>query len=127
MTALSNLSIDGLLRLEAASNKAGKTSMELVRTGYTFFSSSAVASSPNTSMFYDIAQKAAVNGTGPVRVNPDIVSESHVPPDGIDILTDPVAIQKLHPNIAKSVQSMMRVNRAGYVNVDLLGMSFIWT
>jgi glycine/D-amino acid oxidase-like deaminating enzyme len=124
MTALSNLSIDALLRLNAA---PGKTQMELVRTGYTFFSSAA-PSSTETSVFHEAAQKAARNGTGPVRVNPDIVTESRVPPDGMDILTDPSAIQKLHPNIAKSVISMMRVNRAGYINVDLLGTHhFIWT
>ena len=108
MTALSNLSIDKTRQLKMESNNR----FEMVETGYTF-----VSTRQDQMNSYEImANKAHINGSGNVYSNS--LAESQ---DGICLVNDPNLISRHYPSLSSQVQSLMRVNKAGYLNVEKLG------
>ena len=110
MTALANDSIDRLNQLKRDSHN----DFEMVQNGYTFLSCR-----PGTLESYlDLANRASANGSGPVRIDS---LPKEMPQNGIDIVTDPYKIRKLFPNVNEKVSVMMRIAKAGYLNVARLG------
>lgn len=127
MLALMNRSIDLLERLALDNNNV----FHLNRRGYAYVT----ANPEQISSFKLIAERAADQGAGPLRVHKGLAddppySPHHASsfidqPDGCDLILDPLLIQEHFPYLSENTIALLHTRRCGWFSAHQLGMLFL--
>jgi len=125
MTAFMNRSIDLIEQIARTTSNR----INLNRRGYLF----ATGDASKISWLQEMAERAEVQGSGPVRIH-DTASSSYVPSSeqgfdfplaGADIITDRTTIRRHFPYLTPATMAVGHARRAGWLSAQQLGMTML--